>query len=321
MRCALDPYDFPLGLMFHRFHPSGDASGWQGALSPQDFERILLHVGIDNILSPDEWMSRVNTSTLSSGDLCITFDDGLRCQAEHAEPVLEAYGLRAFWFIYSCVFDDILVKSEIYSYLAAQLGGMATVAEQLLDSCSPSMKDRLESPAFTAYERQIREFAPFYTSSDVRFRFLRNDPLHRESFEATMDTIFGRHDLDIEAASHKIWLRPEDVRALAAKGHSVGLHSYSHPYEMAKLSRNVQLDEYERNQAQLAAITGIRPQCMSHPLNSYNSDSLEVLVDLGIYCGFRSNVIPPLSKCINATMLELAREDSTNLLRVANGEP
>ena len=55
---------------------------------------------------------------------------------------------------------------------------------------------------------------------------------------------------------------------------------------------------------------------MSHPLNSYDKKTLNILKKLGIKCGFRSNVhLDSITKSINQSNLELAREDSTNILK------
>ena len=62
---------------------------------------MLRFVGLRNILPADEWMARATSDRLDENDLCLTFDDALRCQYDVALPVLEKYGLTAFWFVYS----------------------------------------------------------------------------------------------------------------------------------------------------------------------------------------------------------------------------
>src|SRR3989338_7486759 len=112
---------FPHGLMFHRFHRAGGPPGGTGSLTPEEFDRILLFVGIGNILQPDEWLNRLTENRLQNQDLCITLDDGLRAQYDICLPVLEKYGLKAFWFIFSAVFEeDGAGKFEIYNRFSAQ---------------------------------------------------------------------------------------------------------------------------------------------------------------------------------------------------------
>ena len=54
---------------------------------------------------------------------------------------------------------------------------------------------------------------------------------------------------------------------------------------------------------------------MSHPCGDYNKNTLKVLKKLNISIGFRSNLSPNKSKTINASNLEIAREDSSNIIK------
>lgn len=310
---------FPHGLMFHRFHTSCGADQWQGALSPEEFESILLYVGVKNILSPDEWLLRLRDNRLGHNDLCITFDDGLRCQVEYALPVLEQYGIQAFWFIYTSVFENALIKSEVYSYVAGQTGGMQSLTDELLARCPPEMLVQLDSDDFATYANRMSEIAPFYSPNDLKYRYLRNNPLNKEPVELLIDRIIGDRGFAPAQVARQLWLADEDLRSLTEKGHCVGLHSHDHPYEMARLSRDEQKEQYAKNYAYLFRACGEKLKSMSHPLNSYNDDTLLVLKELGIQCGFRANVTPPSCNGINPSHLEIAREDPANLLLMMRG--
>ena len=91
---------FPHGLVFHHFHDAFHPAG-QGSLSGNDFEGLLDYIGLDNILSADEWFDRALHGKLTSTDKCITFDDNLRCQFDIALPVLNKLKKTAFWFVYT----------------------------------------------------------------------------------------------------------------------------------------------------------------------------------------------------------------------------
>ena len=300
--------------MFHRFHTSHEADRWQGALTPEEFEALLAYVGIENILSPQEWMFRLEHHCLNEQDMCITFDDGLRCQAEHALPVLERYGLRAFWFIYSCAFADAPVKSELYSYAAGQIGEMTDLVEDFLNRCPSDMKSQINSQRFAAYSRMMAEECPFYTVNDLKYRFLRADLKNRHTFERVMDCLIKERGVDVEQIARRLWLNDADLKALADAGHYIGLHSYDHPYDMAELSYEEQRRQYVINYRHIAMVTQQKSQAMAHPLNSYNDDTLAVLSQLGIRCGFRSNMLPITASGMDTAHLELAREDAATIL-------
>src|SRR6266550_8962669 len=91
----------PHGIMFHHFwdergkHPRG-----QGAISGDELRAMIQFLGRDRILPAREWMEKAAAGTLREGDLCLTFDDNLRCQWDVARPVLRELGTTAFWFVY-----------------------------------------------------------------------------------------------------------------------------------------------------------------------------------------------------------------------------
>lgn len=307
----------PHGLMFHRFRTSERPSGSDGALTPEDIEAILHFVGPENILTPSEWMARLETGRLAASDLCITFDDGLRSQFECALPVLDKYGLKAFWFVYTCVLHGEPVRSEIYSHVAGLTGGMAPLTAALLDRCPPTMRAQLSSEAFSQYTTAIYQVAPFYSDADVAFRFLRNRPENRDAFEALMDTIVEELGFDLAAMTRTLWLGANELHELSLKGHHVGLHSYDHPYDMAMLTREQQREQYERNAADISAATRQMPTSMAHPLSAYDQQTLELLDGMGIRCGFRANMTCGGGTAAGGGPLELSREDSAILLSMA----
>ena len=303
--------------MFHRFHENASDYPLQGSLSAADFERILLFVGLDNILVPDEWLSRLQAGTLGPLDLCLTFDDGLRSQLDFAQPVLAKYGLRAFWFVYSSVFEGGVVKSEVYSHAAAHMGGMAVLAKTMLNQFPADLRSQLNTPEFLRYQGKMLQLFPFYTAQDCQFRFLRNSAEHQEVFETLMDHVMEAQGLNPKQISKQLWMDEEHLKFLLKAGHWIGLHSYSHPYAVGVLSYSEQEAEYQRNYDHLASLTGCKPRSVSHPLNSYNSTTLQILTALGIECGFCSNMSGSSGINRAENRLLMAREDSTTLLTLA----
>ena len=304
----------PHGLMFHRFHADGAKFAAQGSLSPKQFEKILQFVGVDNILTPDEWVSHLQAGTLGPLDLCLTFDDGLRSQMNYAEPILAKYGLRAFWFVYSIVFEGGIVKSEVYSEAIPRMGGIDGVTSALLTQWPAAVDTHLKTAEFALFQRKMLKLNPFYTQQDCLFRFLRNSNLHGKTFEIFMDQLMKEHGLIIEEIGKGLWMDRDNLKFLVSSGHWVGLHSYSHPYAMNTLSYTAQKIEYQRNYSHLASLTGAKPRCMSHPRNAYNSKTLQILRSFGIECGFRDTMKAAPRMLINSSPLAMAREDSTTLL-------
>jgi peptidoglycan/xylan/chitin deacetylase (PgdA/CDA1 family) len=308
--------NFPHGLMFHRFHAEHDLPSGQGSLTPAQLEKILLFVGPENILSPQEWLSRLEEGVLRAQDLCLTLDDGLRSQYEICLPVLEKYGLKAFWFIFSSVLEGEAPKSEVYHLFAARYFRTADEFHHAFFArCPTSALKRLNDAQFVQRAETLKAAFPFYSTGDLHFRFLRNELLARDEFEAIMDAMIADHGTTTERLGKELWMTDRDLAELSLKGHCIGLHSHSHPFEFCKLPADEQEEEYARCYAHLARVCGQHITSMSHPLNSYNEVTLEILGKLGIRCGFRSNLSAPAGKPVNPSSLEWAREDSTNILR------
>ena len=66
-------------IMFHHFHDAHLPKG-QGAISAEELTELIKYVGRDRIIPAKEWMRRAQTGSLSDIDICLTFDDALRCQ-------------------------------------------------------------------------------------------------------------------------------------------------------------------------------------------------------------------------------------------------
>ena len=88
-----------------------------------------------------------------------------------------------------------------------------------------------------------------------------------------------------------LWMTEQHIKELIDQGNLIGLHSYSHPMQMSRLSRLEQLDQYTKNLTHLESLVGEGAiVSMSHPCGDYNEDTLKILTDLGIKIGFRSNL-------------------------------
>ncbi len=118
------------GIMFNHFHDDRHPRG-QGAISAAEFARMLDHIGRERILPAEEWMRRSIAGELGESDICLTFDDALRCQYDIAVPVLRELGLTAFWFFYASVFEGNVEPLEVYRHFrTTQFASMDAFYEQ-----------------------------------------------------------------------------------------------------------------------------------------------------------------------------------------------
>lgn len=310
--------------MFHHFHDRNRHFPGQGSLSQETFEDLLQFVGVERILNPDEWLTRLQAGDLAPEDLCLTFDDGLLCQYEIALPVLQKYHRKAFWFVYSSVFEGHLGKFEIYRYFrTCFFKEIDDFYEVFFDRIFQSGKrekarDILEGADLPTYRKSF----PFYSLYDIHFRLIRDQVLSPQEYETLMDCWIEEHGTSPIKLSKNLWMSNEHLRFLSGQGHQIGLHSYSHPMALARLSYEDQRVEYQRNYEHILRACGRKPLGMAHPANSYNENTFKILDSFGIRCGFRSTMVPSCDgNSLNPNKFEWAREDPTNIVRMRETRP
>ena len=105
-------------------------------------------------------------------------------------------------------------------------------------------------------------------------------------------------------------------------GHLIGLHSHSHPMKLENLSVDDQTREYNDNITILSEILNCDKKefrYMSHPMGSYNQDTLKILKALGVELGFKHimTIEPEKNmKTVNNSFLEVAREDHSVIMQM-----
>ena len=117
-----------------------------------------------------------------------------------------------------------------------------------------------------------------------------------------------------------LFFSKKDLKNLVKLGHVIGLHSHSHPTLLEKFNYSDQKKEYNTNIFELTKILpkNYNIQCMAHPSGSYNSETLEILKKLNIKVGFKQIMTIEKEKGmkkINNSLLEIAREDHSNILK------
>lgn len=306
------PTPVPHGLMFHHFHGPKFAPS-QGSIDTDTFVKIIDHyAGTHNLLNAMDYLKRARNDQLEAGDVCITFDDSLLCQYKLALPVLQRYGLTAFWFVYSSVVTGNIEVLEIYRRYRSEffkdidafyLAFFGTIDDS---PYADLVNEKLQNYSPTTY---LAEFS-FYTHNDRKFRFVRDCALDPSAYQAVMDAMMTRSGTSAQQLAEGLWMNAGQLRTLHRDGHVVGLHSHTHPTTLANMSGEQQQREYADNQRILTDILHSRPSTMSHPCNSYSNETLDILDGLGIDLGFRSNMRDGFS-----SPLEHPREDHAMIVK------
>ena len=67
-----------------------------------------------NLLNAEQFLNKTKNNGLDPKDVCLTFDDSLKCQYDIAYPILQKENITAFFFIYSSIFDKKANLMEIF---------------------------------------------------------------------------------------------------------------------------------------------------------------------------------------------------------------
>ena len=311
------------GIMFHHFHDDKNHSKGQGSIDCDDFYKIIDFIGRDNILDSDVFFDKLKNKKLKDNEVCLTFDDAVKCQMDIALPVLEELKIKSFFFVYTSIFEGKPDNLEVFRYF--RMNYFKSVDE--FYECFYKILDRDLKSFFLKNSEKIKETKskfPFYSVEDIKFRLVRDYFLSKKDYEKTMFLMIKEKKINHEDFHKKIFFQKSDLQTLNKLGHSIGLHSHSHPTLLEKLNFDEQKNEYETCLSVISNILNKSKKeikSMSHPCGSYTNETLEILRGLGIELGFRQ-IMTTNSKTnikkINNSFLEIARQDHANIYKKIN---
>lgn len=298
--------------MFHHFHGLGHLPA-QGSITGLDFRNMLSWLSSRySLIGAHEYREKFKNGSLSDSDICLSFDDALKCQFDIAAPILAEFKIDAFFFVYSSAFSKNPDPLEIYRLFR-------TSNYENVDEFYDEFFGIVEAVDAAEFKRCATNYnaldylsgRPYYSESDKWFRYLRDQYLGQKKYKQVMESMMQAKSFDVSKAREQLWMTEEDLICIDKQGHVIGMHSNSHPTQMSKLVKSVQLEEYRSNQRHLQSILKKTVDVMSHPCGDYNEDTIKVLFELGVCMGFRANMEIPFG----ASPLELPRENHANIYR------
>lgn len=300
-------------VMFHHFHNNFHPKS-QGSISGDQFENIIDWLETKyNLLDAPDFAIRLENNTLKEHDICLSFDDSLLCQFQIAFPILRKRNIKAFFFVYTSIFTNKPDLLEIYRlFRNTQFKSIDSFYKEFFKKVEEiSLPENLKHWNYFKKINYLKDFS-FYTLNDKWFRYLRENYLG-EKYHELMQEMMRENNYNIEKESQNLWMTKNHLKELDYYGHSIGLHSHSHPTKITSLTYEKQLEQYKENLFNLKEILGHNNiTSMSHPCGEYNSDSLKILKGLGVKIGFRSNMSTNEIK----SSLEIPREDHANILKL-----
>ncbi len=305
--------------MFHHFHDDKMHTRGQGSISQDNFYKLIKFIGKQNVLNADEFLSRFKENKLTNKDLCLTFDDSIRSQYDIALPVLEDLNIKSFFFVYSSIFTDNPDLLEVYRYFRMNYfrnvdefyANFFEIYGKNLDNYFAEKKNTIE---------KTKKKFPHYSINDIKFRLVRDDILSKEAYQKLMSKIFEQKSFNAKEYYDLLFMNSLNLIKIKELGHSIGLHSHTHPTQMEKLNFDEQLSEYMNNLNIVSKILNCQPSdivSMSHPCGSYNEDTFKILKKLGIEIGFKQIMtLDKNMKRVNNSKYEIARQDHAKVMKM-----
>ena len=315
--------NFYHGIMFHHFYDDGIHTKGQGSINKDDFYKMINFIGRKNILDADVFYEKYKNNTLKNNEVCLTFDDAIKCQIDIALPVLEELKIKSLFFVHTSIFEGKPDNLEIFRYF--RLNYFNSV-NKFYDEFYKVLDIDLKS-FFEINKKKIdimKKKYNFYSYEDIKFRLVRDIFLSRDDYEKNMILMLNEFKVDVENLKLKLFFDEKDLIKLDGLGHIIGLHSHNHPTKIENLSYSEQKEEYSTNLNILIKILKKSSNYIkfsSHPCGSYNKNSLKVLKELGIDIAFKDSMTIDYEmgmNSINNSSLEIARQNHAEILKMMN---
>ncbi len=277
--------------MFHHFHSGKNKKFGQGSITTKQFEKIIIFLKKNfSILNPEDWIIKLEQNKLKKKNICLTFDDALLCQYDLALKVLDKHKLKAFWFIYSSVFNGKIDNFEIHrKFRSLYFNNFSDFYKNFLKHLNKNLTFK-KNIKYKKYLEKMKKFYPVYSDEDINFRYLRDNVLNSSQYNGILSKMMIGKKTNKKKLSKNLWLTNSHLKRISKSGHMIGMHAYNHPYKLSQLSYSEQLNELKKNFLHIKKIIKKKPISISYPNGSYNSNTLKIIKKLGIKCGFLSNM-------------------------------
>ena len=186
--------DFYHGIMLHHFHDRKQHIKSQGSINASQFEKLLKLIGQENFLTPEEFMHKCLNKTIKKKELCLTFDDSLKCQLDIALPVMKKLNLKSFFFISSSILTSKPDNLELYRYFRHKYFKKIDIFYENFFNTLRDAKTKIDLEGFFKKEKKTIHYFkikhPMYSKNDILFRLVRDRLLNKKQYDKIMYRMF-----------------------------------------------------------------------------------------------------------------------------------
>ena len=299
------------GIVFHHLHNKKKYKKSKGSISAIDLEKIINKIGTENILTPKSFLKSPQKNYKNK--VCLTFDDGLRCQYDIALPVLNKYDIKAFFFIFTKSLVPTSITIEVIRYFRENyFKNINVFYKTFLDEVGILKKIKLKTFFANNQEefKKIKENSPYYTKKDIQFRMVRDSFLTEDEYLKIIKILFKRKKFNYTSISSKLYMNEKHLRLLNLKGHEIGLHSHSHSSGIKYFSAKEEFNDYYLNKKILKKLPIKKINTSSYPFGVITKNTYNIMKKLKIKYSFLKN--------FNANLfgnLKIPRENHSTILK------
>ena len=299
----------PQGIMFHHFHGKGHPKSL-GSISKEEFKKIIKYLRKKyNLISADSFLNKAKNKKLNAKDICLTFDDTLKCQYDIAFPLLKKENINAFYFIYSSIYDKKFNLMEVFrDFSNRNFRGINDFYRVFFRTFKKLNKKKFLKLQKNFNKNYLKDYK-FYTLTDRKYRYARDIVLEKKEYDKILVKMMKIKKYNIKKNYKRLFMSKKHISTLVKNKNIIGLHSHQHFPNLKKINYLKQLKDYKKNYNFIKKNFKITPSAASYPFGRYNFDTKRIMKNLKIKIAFLSKSNERYSD------LSIGRIDHANLLK------
>ena len=275
-----------IGILFHHFNQNKKYYDSPGSLDKNKFFKFIKKYK-DLITRPEKFLKETNNKKI-----CLTFDDGLKCQYDIALPILEEFKIKSFFFVFTYPHEKTDLTIETiryfrYKYFLNQKLFYKTLFRNIEDVKSVKLnKLNLFNEKIISH---YKKHSPYYNLLDIKFKILRDNFLTNLEYNQIIASMIKQKKIDLKKLNKKLYMSKKEIKKISDLNHMVGLHSHYHNHKIHEHSYMQEFKDYKKNKLILEKIIKKKIITCSYPFGNFTINSEKILKKLKIKYAFCKN--------------------------------
>ena len=304
-------YKENFAVLFHHFHKKDMFYESPGSLTKNKFHKFI-QTNKNKIINADIFLKNFKKKNKL---VCLSFDDGLKCQYNLALPILKKENLKAFFFIPTSNFSKNKLSVETVRYFKYK--HFKNIDDFYFSFFEHFKKIKVKKfDIYSKYKKLIKKInkeSPYYSKLDIEHKIIRDHIINEANYNNIILSMMKEKKLNINKLNKKLLMTKNDIIKILKMGHIVGLHSHSHSYKFHNLNFNQEFREYKKNKFFLEKFLKSKINVASYPFGYQTKNTIKILKKLSIKYAFNKNFIKK-NKTINKLDFNISRENISNIV-------